>query len=127
LKKLIELVTLTFALKERGGGGHRRSADSRMDAWTKAAGSNLGANTRARSPLPEGGLTLASGRGGEGGTRLEAWGLGAGAGEWGGKRPTGVCEGCMRERACEQLAFAHLNLLTFPLAMPAARLHGTGF
>ena len=44
-----------------------------------------------------------------------------------GKRPKDVYEGCMRERACEQLAFAHLNLLTFPLAMPADRLHGKGF
>ena len=67
MKKLIELVTLTFALRERGGGGHRRSADSRMDGRTKAAGSNLGANTRARSPMPEGGFTLASAQWGRGG------------------------------------------------------------
>ena len=64
-------------------------------------------------------------RSGREGDEAGGVGLSAGAGEWGGKGPKGVYEGCMRERACEQLAFAHLNLLTFPLAcMPAARFHG---
>ena len=53
-------------------------------------------------------------RGGEGGTRLEAWCLSAGTGEWGGERPKGVYELCMREQACTKLAFAHLNLLHLP-------------
>ena len=96
-----------------------------MDAWTKAAGSHLGANTRARPPMPEG-VHARPCAVWERGDEAGGVGLSAGAGEWGGEGPKGVYEGCMPERACEQLAFAHLNLLTFPLATPADRLHGKG-